>query len=166
MNKQEASPRVIKLIWGLKESFRNYVEATGGTVGVERGAERTPDGAIAFAPITDEALSLDSQGKPQGQGKFLGDVKFQGHGGMLSVHLGDPIIEIGDAGGSLTVVVDGTSSRLEIARLDLSAMSEGEAGELLIPTTLSMDGCHLLDNHYPSGTVLDPIRLVRAVPAS
>tara|TARA_R110000868_G_scaffold96110_21_gene264423 strand:- start:1804 stop:2295 length:492 start_codon:yes stop_codon:yes gene_type:complete len=157
------SRQVIRLIWGLKQSFRNYVEATGGVVSTDHGAERTPDGAFAFASVPGEILTLDDHGKPQGQGQFRGAVQFQGHGGMLSVRLVDPIIEIGDAGGVITVTGNEPSSRLEIAKLDLTAITVGDAGEILIPTTLSMEGSYMLDNHYPLGTVLDPVRLTCAV---
>lgn len=154
--------QVIGLIWGLKESFRNYVEATGGVIATERGAERTADGSIAFAPKAGEVLKLDGQGKLQGQGSFSGEVRFQSHGGMLSIQLADPIVEIDDTGASLTVAVDGGSHRLEIAKLDPTEAVQGEKNEILIPATLSMAAYQLLDNQYPPGTALDPVRLVCA----
>ena len=154
--------KVTGLVWGLKESFRNYVEATGGVIATEQGAERSADGSIAFTPKAGEELRLDGRGKPQGQGSFSGSMKFQSHGGMLSIHLADPTIEVSDTGASLTVAVEGGSHRLEIARLDLSAISQGEANDMLIPAALSMDAYQLLDSQYPPGTVLDPVRLICA----
>jgi len=154
--------KVTGLIWGLKESFRNYVEATGGTIATENGSERSADGSIAFAPAAGDTLTIDAEGKPQGQGSFTGKVTFKSHGGMLSIELADPIVVIGDESASLTVAVEGGSHRLEIAKLDLAAMSAGEANEILIPTALSMDAYHLLDGQYTPGTVLDPVRLICA----
>jgi len=152
--------KVVGLIWGLKQSFRNYVEATGGTIAVGHGAERMADGAIAFVLNPDGLLELDDEGRLRGQGRFLGDVRFKSHGGMLSIHLSDPIVEVSETGAGLTVAVDEASYRVEIARLDLSAMSKGDAGEIIIPATLSMDGYQLLDSQYPLGTLLDPVRLI------
>lgn len=153
-----------RLIWGVKQSFRSYVEATGGTIAADHGAERVADGAFAFAPAaggnSGAALGLDGSGKPHGQSGFSGEVLFQAHGGMLSVRLADPIVEIDAAGGRITVLGDERSGRLEIARLDPLAMTEGDAGEILIPASLSMDGSFLLGDHYPPGTALDPIRLI------
>lgn len=154
--------KVTGLIWGLKESFRNYVEATGGTVATEQGAGRSADGSIAFAIAGDQALTLDAEGKPQGQGSFTGKVTFKSHGGMLSIELADPIIEINDEGARLTVAVEGGADRIEIAKLDLAAITAGEANEILIPAALSMDAYHLLDGQYTPGTALDPVRLICA----
>ena len=152
--------KVTGLIWGLKESFRNYVEATGGTIVTENGAERSADGSILFTLNASDALKLDADGKPQGQGSFAGKVTFKSHGGMLSIEIADPIVEINDAGARLTVAVEGGADRIEIAKLDLSAMSAEEANEPLIPAALSMDAYHLLDGQYTPGTALDPVRLI------
>lgn len=152
--------KVTGLIWGLKESFRNYVEATGGAITTENGAERSADGSITFTPATGDALTLDAAGKPHGQGSFAGKVTFKSHGGMLSIEIADPIVEIGDDGARLTVAVEGGSDRMEIAKLDLAEMSTREANEILIPAALSMDAYHLLDGQYTPGTALDPVRLI------
>ena len=154
--------KVTGLIWGLKESFRNYVEATGGTIATENGAKRSADGSISFASGAGEALTLDADGKPQGEGGFVGKVTFKSHGGMLSIELADPVVEIGADGARLTIAVEGGSHRLEIAKLDISAISTGKANEFLIPAALSMDAYHLLDGQYTPGTALDPVRLICA----
>ena len=154
--------KVTGLIWGLKESFRNYVEATGGTIATENGAKRSADGSIAFAPAAVDTLTIDAEGKLQGQGSFVGKVTFKSHGGMLSIELADPIVEISDGGARLTVAVEGGPHRLEIAKLDLAAISTGNANEVLIPAALSMDAYHLLDGQYTPGTALDPVRLICA----
>jgi hypothetical protein len=155
-----AGRQVAVLSWGLKESFRNYVAATGGAIEPGGGAERAEDGTFAFALAPDSSLSLDADGKLQGQGRFLGDVQFTGHGGMLSVCIANPILEIGPSGATLSV--DDSRERprrLVVAHLDLAAASLGESGELIIPAALSIDGTQLLDGHYPAMAPIDPVRL-------
>ncbi len=148
------------LDWGVKQSFRNYVEAAGGVIEASGGAERTADGGFTFAAAPGEGLSLDADGKPQGQARFVGEARFEAHGGMLSVCLADPVVEIGAAGAVITAFDTlARTHRMEIARLDLTAMSVGEDGEIVIPTALSMDGIQVLGDHYPLNTALDPVRL-------
>lgn len=150
------------LWWGVKQSFRGYVEATGGTIETRDGAERAADGGFTFSAAPENGLGLDADGKPHGQGKFLGEVRFEAHGGMLSVCLADPILEIGPSGAALSVADSRERARrVEIAKLDLTAMTS-EGGEFVIPAALSMDGWQLLGDHYPPMTALDPVRLTLA----
>ena len=147
------------LQWGVKQSFRNYVGMTGGTTEVGAGAQQTEDGAFVFA-AADGDLALDAEGKLQGRGGFLGEVKFQAHGGMLSVFLADPAIEVDDKGAALTVADTAKRDyRVEVARLDLAAMTTEPSGEIVIPVGLSVEGSRLLGDHYAPRTELDPVRL-------
>ena len=151
--------QVTRLIWGVKQSFRTYVEATGGAITAGDGAERLADGSFSFA-TAEGGLTLDADGKPQGTGRFLGEVRFEAHGGMLSVRLFDPALEISASGATLTVADHpARDRRVEIAHLDLAAMTRGDDGEIVIPTTLAMHGIQLLGDHYPMRTPLDPVRL-------
>lgn len=163
MAKAQQPVRVTSLSWGVKQSFRSYVQATGGVTEVGGGAELDADGAFTFAGSPDGGLTLDEAGKPSGQGGFLGEVKFEAHGGMLKVFLADPRVEIGPAGAVITVAdTPSRNYRVEVARLDLDAMAT-EDGEIVIPTALAMHGIQLLGDHYPLNTPLDPVRLRLAV---
>ncbi|WP_309646427.1 HtaA domain-containing protein [Phenylobacterium sp.] len=155
--------RVVRLTWGVKQSFRGYVEAAGGTIGAEGGAERTADGAFSFAAGPGQGLSFDEDGAPAGLGAFVGEAKFDAHGGMLKVCLADPAVEIGPQGLVLTAADSVKRDwRGIIATLDLAAMTTGEDGELIIPAALAMDGIQVLGDHYPMRTPLDPVRLTLA----
>jgi len=159
----EHLPWVSALSWGVKQSFRTYVEATGGVIETRDGAERAEDGAFTFAAAPGGDLRLDADGKLAGQGSFLGEVRFEAHGGMLSVCLADPILEIGPSGGVVTVADSSARDyRLEVAQLDLGAMTTAESGEIVIPATVSMHGSQWLGDHYPPRTPLDPVRLILA----
>lgn len=151
---------VTTLNWGVKQSFRNYVEVSGGAIETDGGAERAADGGFTFAAAPGEGLRLDADGKPVGQGLFLGEARFEAHGGMLKVCLADPMVEIGATGAVISAFDSSARThRVEIARLDLVAMSTGEDGELAIPAALSMFGIQVLGDHYPLNTALDPVRL-------
>ena len=154
---------VTALHWGVKTSFRGYVAMMGGVTEVGGGAEIEADGGFTFAAAPDSDLTLAADGSLTGQGRFLGELRFEAHGGMLKVFMADPAIEITGAGAVLTVADSAARTRrVEIAKLDLAAMTAGEAGETSIPTALTMDGSLVLGDHYPPTTALDPARLTVA----
>ena len=146
--------------WGVKQSFRSYVEGSGGTIEADGGATRGADGEFSFEPAPGEALSVGADGKPHGIARFTGEVRCEAHGGMLKMFLADPAIEIGPAGAALTAADSpARDRRCELAVLDLAAATTGEAGELVIPSKLSKDGWRIMPDHYLPTTPLDPVRL-------
>jgi hypothetical protein len=147
------------LTWGVKQSFRAYVESAGGVIEVGAGATRAEDGGFSFAAAPGDGLKLGSDGRPEGTGGFVGEVRFEAHGGMLKVFLADPAIEVGPAGASITVADSAARDRrVEFALLDLAAATrDGDA--LVIPAKLSRDGWRVLGDHYAPMTALDPVRL-------
>lgn len=145
-----------RLLWGVKQSFRSYVQMTGGSIEAGEGAERDADGGFVFAGA---GLTLDADGRPQGEGRFSGAIRFEAHGGMLSVHLADPIVAFGPEGATLSVEDRGAGGRrAEIARLDAGAMSRS-GDEYVLPATVTPEGMQVLGDHYPPGTPIDPVRL-------
>lgn len=151
--------KTAQLTWGVKQSFRNYVQAAGGTIGTGDGTGRDAEGAFVFQAAPGEGLTLDAEGRPTGQGGFIGEVSFEAHGGMLKVFLADPRVEIGPAGATITVADTAKRDyRVEVAKLDLAAMTV-EGDELVIPAALAMHGIQYLGDHYPLNTPLDPVRL-------
>ena len=155
-----SNPQTPSLTWGVKQSFCNYVQSAGGVIETLGGTERAEDGTFVFPMAPDSDLSLDADGKPQGQAKFLGQVHFTAHGGMLNVYLSDPILEISDTSARITVDDHKTKPRrIEIAKLDLATITTDETGALVIPTALSLEGIQFLGDHYPLRAALDPVRL-------
>jgi hypothetical protein len=147
------------LRWGVKQSFRAYVEGAGGVIETGEGARRDDDGAFAFDPAPGEGLTLGADGRPQGVARFMGAVRCEAHGGMLRVFLADPAVEIGPDGGVITVADSAARDRrVELAVLDLAAASVSD-GELVAPAKLSKDGWKILGDHYLPTTPLDPVRL-------
>lgn len=146
-----------RLVWGVKQSFRAYVQASGGTVAVNGGAALTEAGEIAF-PAAPEAATLRFGDAPSGRAAFSGSVRFAAHGGMLDVRLADPAVEIGEAGAMLSVEGAG-GRRAEIATLDLTAAERGADGEWVLPAALTVEGSFVLGDHYPPGTGVDAVRV-------
>ncbi len=149
--------RVVTLGWGVKLSLRNYVEASGGVIGVQAGATRSADGGFVFPAAPNSDLIL-APGAPSGTGCFQGEISFQAHGGMLSVTLVAPGIEPG-ADGLMLTIAETPTRRTAIARLDLAAMTTEPDGVVVIPAATTLDGMMILGDHYPPGTLLDPVRL-------
>lgn len=142
--------RVTRLVWGVKQSFRNYVEGSGGSIAMEDGAGRADDGTFAFEATADSDLTLDG-GALSGTGRFAGRLKFEAHGGLLRVTLTDPWIEAAD-GGFVLSIAETATRRTAIAKL-------GPLEDGALPAVTTLDGMMIIGDHYPPGTVLDPVRL-------
>ena len=142
--------RVTRLGWGVKQSFRAYVEGSGGSIALDGGAGRAADGTFMFEAMADSDLALDD-GALSGTGRFTGKLVFQAHGGLLSVTLTDPWVEPAGDGWVLSIAETATR-RTAIAKLDAI-----QDGALSAVTTL--DGMMILGDHYPPGTQLDRVTL-------
>jgi len=148
------------LSWGLKQSFVAYVEGAGGAIATGEGAARNPEGGFTFAATPGEGLRIGADGKPEGSARFVGEVSFEAHGGMLKVFLADPSVEIGPAGAVLAVAdTRKRDRRVTLAQLDMAAAAVGDDGVWAIPAKLSLDGWQVMGDHYPPFTPLDPVRL-------
>lgn len=147
-----------KLTWGVKASFRDYVEAAGGSITLSEGATRAEDGAFIFTAVPGGDLSIASDGSATGEMRFSGAVSFEAHGGMLKSTLADLIIEAGPDGLALTVLqAPMNKDRCAIAQLSL--VDVGEAGIITLGSAITIDGLYQIADNYPPGTELDPLQL-------
>jgi hypothetical protein len=111
---------VAALAWGVKESFRRYVEAAGA-IEIFGSAERAGDGCFVFPATANSDLRIGADGILRGQAAFSGEVLFKAHGGALNVRLTDPVLEIGEKALVFMVAESGgRSRRAEFARLNLA----------------------------------------------
>lgn len=154
---------IVGLRWGVKQSFRNYVQAVGGTIETDLGARRMADGDFVFDAAPATALHVDADGGLAGRVSFQGEVRFTAHGGMLAVRLADLAVEIGPSGALLTIAggPDPASPRTTLATLSLAAAEPGSDSEIVIPSSLSPEGSQLLGDNYPPGAALDHVRLIK-----
>lgn len=147
-----------KLIWGVKESFRAYVEAAGGSITVSDGASTTEDGAFVFQAQTGGDLEINADGSATGAMRFLGTVTFEAHGGMLKSTLTELGLEAGEQGLLLTVL-EGPMNKSRCAVAELSELAVAE-DTITAQTRITMDGMYQIADNYPPGTELDILRLV------
>ena len=83
------------LTWGVKASFRSYVEAVGGSITISDGATRNEDGTFVFEALPGGDLSIAADGSATGAMRFQGTVTFAAHGGMLKSTLAELGLEAG-----------------------------------------------------------------------
>lgn len=147
-----------KLTWGVKASFRSYVEAAEGTINVSDGATRDEEGCFVFTAVPGGDLAIAADGSVSGAMRFQGTVTFEAHGGMLSTTLTDLGIEVGTDGLVLTAVQAPLSQdRCAIAKLAPIAADTSDA--IALGAEITMDGMYQIADNYPPGTELDPVRL-------
>ena len=146
-----------QLTWGVKASFRGYVEAMGGSVTLSEGASQDETGEIVFTALPGGDLTIGQDGTATGSVRFAGGVTFEAHGGMLKSTLTELGIEVQDEGLVLTVADQMNDGRCAIAKLE--ATEEVSEGELSLVARITMDGMYQIADNYPPGTELDPVRL-------
>ena len=146
------------LKWGVKESFRQYVEGVGGTISVADGAERHADGCFIFPAKSGGDLDLDPSRSPSGALFFEGSVSFEAHGGMLKTTLTALAIESGPEGLVLTgLEAPMNQTRCALAKLTLSEDLSGEV--IRLQSEITLDGMYQIADNYPPGTLLDSLEL-------
>ncbi|MEU3350323.1 HtaA domain-containing protein [Streptomyces sp. NPDC037389] len=154
--------------WGLKKSFRDYVEGgfANGAISVTDGARRAADGSFAF---TDGKGTYDMSTHAVGS-TFKGGVRFTGHDGELDITFADLKLA-GDAGGKTGRITADVTTKggtpqddVPIAALDLAAAKRtmGAGGKVTfdgIPATLTAEGAKVFSyqgrSMYKQGAELD-----------
>ena len=146
------------LTWGVKASFRGYVEAMEGTIEASDGASRTDDGAFVFTAEPGGDLTITEDGNATGAMRFKGTVSFDAHGGMLKSTISELGLEAGEDGLVLTCLdAPMNQARCTIATLDSAEV--GADGSPTLRAAITMDGMYQIADNYPPGTELDPVQL-------
>ncbi len=147
-----------KLTWGVKASFRSYVEGVGGSITLGDGATRTEDGSFVFAAVPGGDLTITPDGSPTGAMRFQGTVTFNAHGGMLKATLTELGLEVGSDGFVLTALEAPTNQdRCAIAKL--GPVKIGPDNAIIVGAEITLDGMYQIADNYPPGTALDALRL-------
>lgn len=147
-----------KLTWGVKASFRGYVEAAGGSITLSDGATRAEDGSFVFTALPGGDLSIAPDGTATGAMRFQGSVTFEAHGGMLKATLAELGVEAGADGLFLTVLEAPTNEgRCAIAQL--GPVEVGADDAITLRSEITLDGMYQIADNYPPGTELDPVHL-------
>ena len=147
-----------RLTWGVKASFRSYVEAAGGAVTLSEGATRAADGTFIFQALPGGDLIIAADGHATGSVRFQGTVTFDAHGGMLNATLTELGLEIGSEG----LVLTGLAAPLKQDRCaiaDLSVLNVDPNNGINLAARITLDGMYQIADNYPPGTELDPLQL-------
>lgn len=147
-----------KLTWGVKASFRSYVEASGGSVSFSDGAAGTEDGLCVFTAVPGGDLAIAADGSATGSMRFQGSVTFEAHGGMLKSTLAELGLET-DADGLVLTVLDAPMNRDRCAIAKLNLGEVGPDNAVTLGAQITNDGMYQIADNYPPGTELDPVRL-------
>jgi len=147
-----------QLTWGVKASFRNYVEAAGGTVTLGDGATRAEDDTFVFPAVPGGDLTITPDGSANGAMRFTGSVVFDAHGGMLKATLSELGLEMGQDGLILTAV-DAPMNQSRCIIATLGPIKFGADGVVTAETAITLDGMYQIADNYPPGTALDPLQL-------
>ncbi len=147
-----------KLTWGVKASFRSYVEAAGGSITLSDGATRAEDGFFVFTAVPGGDLTIAPDGSATGAMRFQGTITFDAHGGMLKATLTELGLEVGTDGLVLTALeAPMNQGRCVIAKLGPVEVGSGDA--ITMGAEITLDGMYQIADNYPPGTELDPLRL-------
>lgn len=157
--------------WGIKASFRNYIEngPGAGTITASDGATRNADGTFNFQP----GSGTYAPATGEVDATFGGQVFFTGHGDILRVTVTNPRISYAGSTGTLYADVVSTEPfgpnagtehqypNVDFATLDLSGVTPVDDGATLtvagIPAKLTANGAEAFAGFYPAGTALDPV---------
>lgn len=145
------------LKWGVKDSFRSYVEGgAGGSISM-LGAAKRSGGVFEFPQIDGGSWNAKNG---TGDVHYAGGVTFTGHGGALALTLADPQITVESSSRAvLSAKID--NARVALADIDLSKAKRSEDNGAVTwsgaPSTLRAEAVtHFLD-FYTAGSQMDPV---------
>ncbi|MFD4134751.1 HtaA domain-containing protein [Streptomyces goshikiensis] len=159
-----------KLTWGIKESFRKYVQGAGGTVTPAGGAAAS--GTTFSFPAGKGELDVK---KRKLSAAFEGNLRFQYAAHGIDMTFGNIKVNADGAKGTLVLDVknaSGTKTAVPFATLDLSKAEYKTKGGLLalggVPTALTAEGAAAFANDttgsmYKAGDRIDDVNLAVAV---
>lgn len=148
------------LTWGIKRSFIAYISALpDGSVSAADGATAVRPGLFCFAP---EGSDYDAA-LGTGVLRFRGDVRLEGHHGMLFVRLLDPWIAFTGGRGVLSISTGGGAGqdRTSVGFVHASVPREAQ-GCLVwddVEVVISPEGAELFDGQYAAQQPMDPLSI-------
>ena len=147
-----------RLTWGVKASFRSYVEAAGGSINLSDGATRAEDGSFIFNAVPGGDLTIAPDGSATGSMRFQGTVTFDAHGGMLKATLSELGLEV-ETDELVLTALDAPLNRDRCAIAKLKPIDFGPDDAITLSAEITIDGMYQIADNYPPGTELDPLRL-------
>lgn len=146
------------LLWPIKRSFSKYTILFGrGQITCSGGASELESRLFRFE--LDDASDFDTE-NGRGTLKFRGEVRFEGHQGLLDVRFADPWVCVQDAETVVTVLdweqlPADRSSRIQIASTKNPVLIGGIESDVFLDAA----GSGMFNNAYELGSALDPLAL-------
>ena len=143
------------LMWPIKQSFLRYIAGMPDGQAILSGGARVSDrDGVIFANETGSNYSAASG---EGTIRFLGEVVFRGHFGMLKVRIADPWLRVEDGTGTL-LIASATDRRLALVEAVIDFAADGEDRHVWRAhnVRLTDDGSDLFGNVYQAGEPFDP----------
>ncbi|MGW7274672.1 HtaA domain-containing protein [Streptomyces sp. NPDC054864] len=157
------------LAWGVKESFRRYIES-GGDATPSDGAEKNDNGydfPYAKGDVDSDAKKLNAS--------FGGAVRFQYKAHSIDMKFSDIKVAADGTKGTLTVDVTtpkGTNNDVKFATLDLSKASYAAKDDVVVldkvPAAFTAAGAKQFESEdapssYKEGDAIDPVTVALSV---
>lgn len=160
------------LDWGVKESFRKYIEGpiAHGTLAASEGATR--NGEVIEFPV--HAGSLDDA---TGVGEIAasGSVRFSGHDGTLDMTISNPVFAFDEDSGVLRAHIGSKQlsggvicGAVELAEFDLSGTPDPVGAPFELQTLegdLTTAGVPVFGSFYEAGDPMDAVSIAATVGA-
>ena len=147
-----------KLTWGVKRSFRDYVEAAGGTIDISEGVSRNDSGEFVFEAQKGGNFSVSLSGDASGSTIFRGSVEFVAHGGMLKTTIAELGVESGPEGPLLTML-EGPANENRCVVAKLIPLLDNTSESVTFNSEITLDGMFQIADNYPPGTEMDPVSI-------
>ncbi|MEU6675665.1 HtaA domain-containing protein [Streptomyces sp. NPDC046925] len=157
------------LAWGVKESFRRYIESGGGAT-LSGGAEKNDNGydfPFAEGDVDSDAKKLNAS--------FGGAVRFEYKAHGIDMKFSDIKVAANGTKGTLTVDVTtpkGTDNDVKFATLDLSKASYAAKDDVVVldkvPAAFTAAGAKQFESEdapsgYKEGDAIDPVTVALSV---
>lgn len=144
------------LAWGVRSSFRRYVQRVAlGTEVPDGGAGSLPDGRVYF-PLREvtgfdrEALDADLS--------FAGGVRFLGHAGMIDLRLGE--LELHLTAGHGVLRTNSHGGARDLVDVQVTGTSADETVVILMLTSRLAAGAEdLFDDVYAASAAFDDLEI-------
>jgi hypothetical protein len=130
------------LVWGVLESFVDYVRAVGGEVAVVAPASLDPEGRFVF-PLSAE---------DGGAARYGGAVRFEAHGGALALDIVEPWLTAPPD--RVLSIAGSRATNSEGERLDFAEVAPDGSTRLSSMATVAFDF------RYRSGHPLAPVEII------
>lgn len=148
------------LAWGIRSSFRRYVQRVAHGAEIPDGAAGSLEDGRFYFPV-DEVRRFDAEAL-DAEVRFAGGVRFLGHAGMIDVRLGEFELRCTAGRGTLQVSSrDGVRDLVDV-QVAHAEVADGVA-TLRLESRLAAGAADVFDEVYATATPFDDLEIRIAV---